>query len=42
MQLAINKDFIAYRNVIRAIAVYPPAGEVVWPTPTTEVWIQGE
>jgi hypothetical protein len=40
--LANQADFIAYRNVIRAIAVYPPAGEVVWPTPPTEVWLQGE
>jgi hypothetical protein len=40
--MTINKDFIAYRNVIRAIAVYPPAGEVVWATPPTEVWLKGE
>jgi hypothetical protein len=40
--LANQADFIAYRNVIRAIAVYPPAGEVVWATPPTEVWLQGE
>jgi hypothetical protein len=40
--LANQSEFIAYRNVIRAIAVYPPAGEVVWPTPPTEVWLQGE
>jgi hypothetical protein len=40
--LANQADFIAYRNVIRAIAVYPPAGEIVWPTPPTEVWLQGE
>jgi hypothetical protein len=36
--LGNQADFIAYRNVIRAIAVYPPAGEVVWPTAPTEVW----
>ena len=36
--LANQADFIAYRNVIRAIAVYPPAGEIVWATPPTEVW----
>jgi hypothetical protein len=36
--LANQADFIAYRNVIRAIAVYPPAGEVVWATPPTEIW----
>jgi hypothetical protein len=40
--LSNQADFIAYRNVIRAIAVYPPAGEVVWATPPTEVWLQGE
>ena len=40
--LGNQADFIAYRNVIRAIAVYPTAGEVVWPTPPTEVWLQGE
>lgn len=40
--LSNQADFIAYRNVIRAIAVYPPAGEIVWATPPTEVWLQGE
>jgi hypothetical protein len=40
--LANQAEFIAYRNVIRAIAVYPPAGEIVWATPPTEVWLQGE
>ena len=40
--LGNQSDFIAYRNVIRAIAVYPPAGEIVWATPPTEVWLQGE
>jgi hypothetical protein len=40
--LGNQAEFIAYRNVIRAIAVYPPAGEIVWATPPTEVWIQGE
>ena len=39
--LANQDAFIAYRNVIRAIAVYPPAGEIVWATPPTEVW-EGE
>jgi hypothetical protein len=41
-RLANQSEFIAYRNVIRAIAVYPPAGEIVWATPPTEVWLQGE
>ena len=36
--LGNQSEFIAYRNVIRAIAVYPPAGQVTWPTPPTEVW----
>ena len=40
--LSNQADFIAYRNVIRAIAVYPPAGQVTWPTAPTEVWLQGE
>ena len=36
--LANQADFIAYRNIIRAIAVYPPAGDLVWATPPVEVW----
>ena len=39
--LSNQADFIAYRNTIRAIAVYPPAGEIVWPTAPTEIW-EGE
>ena len=39
--LANQDAFIAYRNVIRAIAVYPPAGDIVWATPPTEIW-EGE
>jgi hypothetical protein len=41
-RLGNQSEFIAYRQVIRQIAVYPPAGEVVWATPPTEVWLQGE
>jgi hypothetical protein len=37
-RLGNQSEFIAYRQVIRQIAVYPTAGEVVWPTPPTEVW----
>jgi hypothetical protein len=37
-RLSNQDQFIAYRQLIRQIAVYPPAGEVVWPTPPTEVW----
>jgi hypothetical protein len=40
-RLSNQDQFIAYRQVIRQIAVYPTAGEVVWPTPPTEVW-EGE
>ena len=40
-RLGNQSEFIAYRNVIRAIAVYPPAGEIVWPTAPTEIW-EGE
>ena len=39
--LGNQAEFIAYRNVIRAIAVYPPAGQVTWPTAPTEIW-EGE
>ena len=37
-RLGNQSEFIAYRQVIRQIAVYPPAGEIVWATPPTEVW----
>ena len=40
-RLANQDAFIAYRQVIRQIAVYPPAGDIVWATPPTEVW-EGE
>ena len=40
-RLGNQSEFIAYRNVIRAIAVYPPAGQVTWPTAPTEIW-EGE
>ena len=36
--LANQGEFIAYRNEIRKIAVYPTAGDLVWATPPTEVW----
>ena len=36
--LSNQSEFIAYRNVIRAIAVYPPAGEIVWATAPVAVW----
>jgi hypothetical protein len=36
--LANQDEFIAYRNEIRNIAVYPTAGYLVWATPPVEVW----
>jgi hypothetical protein len=36
--LANQDEFMAYRNEIRKIAVYPTAGDLVWATPPTEVW----
>jgi hypothetical protein len=36
--LSNQSEFIAYRNEIRKIAVYPTAGDLVWPTPPVEVW----
>ena len=36
--LANQDEFIAYRNEIRKIAVYPTAGDLVWATPPTEIW----
>ena len=41
-RLANQSEFIAYRQVIRQIAVCPTAGEIVWATPPTAVWLQGE
>ena len=38
-RLANQDEFIAYRQVIRQIAVYPPAGEIIWATPPTELWL---
>ena len=36
--LANQDEFLAYRNEIRKIAVYPTAGDLVWATPPIEVW----
>jgi hypothetical protein len=34
-----NQDeFIAYRNLVRQIAVYPTAGNLVWPVKPNKVW----
>jgi hypothetical protein len=38
-RLGNQSEFIAYRQVIRQIAVYPPAGQVTWPTAPTEIWV---
>ena len=38
--LANQADFIAYRNAIRNIAVYPTAGDLVWPVVPTEDWVK--
>ncbi|MBA0014152.1 MAG: hypothetical protein H0Z53_00800 [Nitrosospira sp.] len=38
-RLANQAEFIAYRQEIRQIAVYPLAGEIIWPTLPTEVWV---
>lgn len=37
--LANQAEFITYRNLVRQIAVYPPAGDVVWPVAPQEEWI---
>jgi hypothetical protein len=36
--LANQAEFIAYRNTIRNIAVYPTAGDLVWLVVPTENW----
>jgi hypothetical protein len=36
--LANQAEFIVYRNAIRNIAVYPTAGDLVWPVVPTENW----
>ena len=38
--LANQAEFIAYRNAVRNIAVYPTAGDLVWPVVPTENWIK--
>lgn len=37
--LANQYEFIAYRNLVRQIAVYPTAGDLVWPVKPSEVWL---
>jgi len=36
--LANQAEFIAYRNTVRNIAIYPTAGDLVWPVAPTGVW----
>lgn len=36
--LANQDEFIAYRNEMRKVAVYPTAGDLVWATAPAEVW----
>jgi hypothetical protein len=36
--LANQAEFIAYRNLVRQIAVYPTAGDLIWPVKPNKVW----
>jgi len=36
--LTNQADFIAYRNAVRNMAVYPIEGNLTWPTVPTENW----
>lgn len=38
--LANQSAFIAYRNALRNIAVYPVAGDLVWPTAPVAQWVK--
>ena len=38
--LANQAEFIAYRNAVRNIAVYPVEGNLTWPTVPTENWVK--
>lgn len=38
--LANQSEFIAYRNAVRNIAVYPVEGNLTWPTVPVENWIK--
>lgn len=33
-----QSEFFAYRSIIRAIAIYPPVGDLAWPTIPKKVW----
>ena len=38
--LANQAEFIAYRNVVRNMAVYPTEGNLVWPVVPVENWVK--
>jgi hypothetical protein len=38
--LANQAEFIAYRNVVRNMAVYPTEGNLVWPVLPLENWVK--
>jgi len=38
--LANQAEFIAYRNAVRNMAVYPVEGNLTWPTVPTENWVK--
>jgi hypothetical protein len=38
--LANQAEFIAYRNTVRNMAVYPVEGNLTWPTVPTENWVK--
>lgn len=38
--LANQAEFIAYRNAVRNIAVYPVEGNLTWPTVPVENWVK--
>ena len=38
--LANQAEFITYRNAVRQYAVYPEAGNIVWPTVPVENWVK--
>ena len=38
--LSNQAEFIAYRNAIRQYAVYPVAGNIIWPTVPVENWVK--
>ena len=38
--LANQSEFIAYRNVVRNMAVYPTEGNLVWPVLPLENWVK--